>query len=209
VYIAIEGWEASGKTTQTRLLAARLREHCGTEVADTRAPGGSPLAERLRELLICYDDGIAPKPEYLMFAACAALHAAAVREALERGAHVVTDRCPITSAIAYQGFGRGFGREIASTGYRWAADGLRPDITVCLHQPWKSALARFCVRHVIDGGDRIESDGIEFHRRVHNGYSVLSEEGSRSARWATVDASSCIDDVAEAVWSAVVGRLTV
>src|SRR5919199_6602733 len=150
MFITFEGLDGSGKTTQAELLAAKIRE-TGREVVTTREPGGTPLGEELRGVLLNYE--ASPWAEAALFAAARAeLVARLIAPALERGAVVVCDRY-IDSSLAYQGIGRGLGVDRVLELNLPAIHGHLPDRTyLLLLDPDESA------RRVGDDGDRIERE---------------------------------------------------
>jgi dTMP kinase len=166
-FIAFEGIDGSGKSTQAHLLAATLRNR-GISVRETREPGGTPLGERIRELLLGEGHGaVADATEVYLFAAARAqLVAEVIRPALARGEWVVCDRF-LDSSLAYQGAGRGLGIEAVLAANALALDDCLPDVTVVIDVP----LATACVRRGV--GDRIESAADGFHARVADGYRRL------------------------------------
>ncbi|MGD9796863.1 MAG: dTMP kinase [Acidimicrobiia bacterium] len=195
-FIAFEGGEACGKSTQSALLAARL----GAVL--TREPGGTQLGERLRSLLLerasVGGGAVVPRAEALLMAAARAQHVAEViRPALAAGRHVVTDRFT-GSSLAYQGAGRGLGVAAVAAISRFATDGLEPDRTVLLVVPAAAVADRLARREQ----DRIEAAGDDFHARVDEAYRALAEA---DASWVVVDASGSVDEVAAAVWAAIGG----
>jgi dTMP kinase len=169
-FLALEGGEGVGKSTQARMLADWLRAK-GHEVVSTFEPGGTPVGQRLRsELLGVRTDGASPsaRAEALLFAADRAEHVATViRPALARGAVVVSDRY-VDSSIAYQGAGRELEPGDVARISRWATDGLRPDLTVLLDISPEVALQR------LDSHDRLESESIDFHDRVRAHFLSLA-----------------------------------
>ena len=194
-FIAFEGGEASGKSTQARLLAADL------DAVLTREPGGTTVGERIRALFLDTEVVLDPRAEALLVAADRAQHVAeVVRPALETGRHVVTDRY-IGSSLAYQGFGRGLGLDDVRQLSDWATGGLWPDLVVLLAVPAEVASARLGAR----GLDRMESAGADFHRRVAEGFAALA--AADRDRWIVVDGSPSVDEVAAAVRAAVRDRL--
>lgn len=175
VFIALEGVEGSGKSTQTRLLAEWLAARDIPHVV-TREPGGTDVGERARRILL-EADAVEPRAELLlMLAARAALVEAVVRPALEAGAVVVTDRWAL-STLAYQGHGRGLPLSEVAAMNAFATGGLAPDLTVVLDVDLEVGVARLAER----GGeaDRFEREGRVFHERVAGGYHALvtSEPG--------------------------------
>jgi dTMP kinase len=170
VFIALEGGEGAGKTTQARLLAIWLRDQ-GFDVIMTREPGSTKMGMRLRALLLDkQSSGLSSRAETLLYAADRAQHIAEViQPALQRGAIVVTDRY-VDSSLAYQGAGRELKvSEIADVN-RWATSGLVPDLTIVLDVPANVGLSRFA-----SPADRIESEPREFHERVRRGFRALAE----------------------------------
>jgi dTMP kinase len=193
-FIAFEGGEACGKSTQAARLAGRL----GAVL--TREPGGTPLGARLRAVLLDPATRLVDRAEALLMAADRAQHVAEViRPELAAGRHVVTDRYA-GSSLAYQGFGRGLPVDEVRRLSEWAIDGLWPDLTVLLDVPLEQAARRQA------GGspDRLESAGDAFHRRVAEGFRTLAA-GDRD-RWVVVDGTLGIDEVEAVIWTEVTAR---
>src|SRR5262245_20168716 len=194
-FIVFEGGEASGKSTQSARLAERLGP------VHTREPGGTEIGSALRDLLLdARTLGLSDRAEALLMTADRAQHVAeVVRPALAAGRHVVSDRY-VGSTLAYQGYGRGLPvfelRRISA----WAANELWPDLIIMLDVPRSVAADR--TRHA---PDRMEAAGEVFHDRVLRGYQALA--AADQARWAVVDGTAPVDEVAEAVWEAVTTRL--
>jgi dTMP kinase len=191
-FIALEGGEAVGKSTQAALLA----EHLGAVL--TREPGGTAIGEALRRLLL---DPLLPRPtataETLLMLAARAQHVAEVIEpALAKGHDVVCDRYS-GSTLAYQGYGRGL--DLGELGWldRWATGGRQPDLVILLDLPVEVALKR----RGMGPPDRFESEGPEFWERVRRGFLRLAENDRQ--RWRTVDASGSVEEVAAAIRKAV------
>lgn len=193
--IAFEGGEACGKSTQ----AARLAERLGAVL--TREPGGTPVGERVREVLL--DPSVAwidDRAEALLMAAARAQHVAEViAPALGAGRHVVTDRFS-HSSIAYQGYGRGLDIGEVTQLSEWASSGRWPDLVVLLDVDPEVAEARRSRQR-----DRLEGAGADFHRRVRAGFLALAAADPQ--RWVVVDGATPVDDVAAAVVEAVASRL--
>jgi len=195
-FIAFEGGEAAGKSTQSERLAARLG------AVRTREPGGTPLGLAIRQQFLDPATGdLDPRTEALLMAADRAQHVASViRPALSAGRHVVTDRY-LYSSIAYQAHGRGLDPAGVELLNRWATDGLLPDLVVLLDLAVDIARAR-----VADGApDRLEAEDVGFHERVRVGFRAQADADPR--RWVVVDASGAPDDIAAEVWAAVAERL--
>ena len=195
-FIAFEGGEAAGKSTQ----AARLVERLGA--VRTREPGGTAFGEAIRALFLDPATGaLDPRTEALLMAADRAQHVATVvRPALEGGRHVVTDRY-LYSSVAYQAHARGLDPAEVRDLSLWATAGLEPDIVVFLDVPVEVARER--VAHVAP--DRLESETADFHERVRAGFRAQADADPH--RWVVVDATGAPDDVWEVVWAAVAERL--
>ena len=193
LFVSFEGVDRAGKTTQLRLLAERLGEK--HEVVVTREPGGTPVAEAIRVLLLADDIEMSARCEALLFAAARADHVEqTIRPALERGAIVLTDRF-LDSSLAYQGVARGLGVEQIESFNMWATEGLLPDVTVMLDLPIGTSALRE------GSSDRMENEGQLFQARVRRGLLDLAHRNPK--RHAVIDASSSIEDVAEHVWAAI------
>jgi dTMP kinase len=192
-FLAFEGGEASGKSTQSARLAARL------DAVLTREPGGTAVGARMRGVLLDPGTQLADRAEALLMAADRAQHVAEVVEpALDSGRHVVTDRYA-GSSLAYQGFGRGLPLDEVRMLSEWASGGLWPDVTLLLDVPFELAAARQTGRP-----DRLEAAGDDFHCRVGEGFRALARQHRDS--WAVVDGTLGPDEVEERVWAAVVER---
>lgn len=194
-FIAFEGGEACGKSTQSALLAAAL------DAVLTREPGGTTIGAQLRAVLLDPSTiGLSDRAEALLMAADRAQHVAeVVAPALAAGRHVVTDRFA-GSSIAYQGFGRGLPVEEIRTLSLWATDGLWPDLIILLDVPEAEADRRLGTSR-----DRMEAEPAAFHAAVIDGFRA--QAAAEPDRWVVVDGSQSIEDVATAVSAAVVERL--
>lgn len=195
-FIAFEGGEAAGKSTQAARLAERIA------ATRTREPGGTPLGAAIRQLFLDPATGdLDARAEALLMAADRAQHVREViRPALDAGRHVVSDRY-LYSSIAYQAHGRGLDPGVVGLLNRWATDGLQPDLVVLLDVPVDVARAR--VAGVAP--DRLESEDVGFHERVRSGFHA--QAAADTARWAVVDGTGDPEAIAEAVWAAVTDRL--
>jgi dTMP kinase len=182
LFIAFEGGEGAGKTTQARMLAIWLREQ-GFDVVATREPGATKVGMRLRALLLdTAHAGMSPRAEALMYAADRAEHVASViSPALARGAVVITDRY-IDSSLAYQGAARGLRTEDVAWLSRWATGGLVPDLTILLDLPPQAGLGRRA-----RSADRLEAEPSEFHERVRAGF--LAQARAEPERYLVLDAT--------------------
>jgi dTMP kinase len=194
-FIALEGGEGCGKSTQ----AQRLADHLGARL--TREPGGTPAGERLRDIVLDPATGeLDFRAEVLLIAAARADHVARViRPALEGGEDVVTDRY-VASSLAYQGHGRRLGVEDVARINEWATGGLKPDLTILLDVPEDVAAQRMDTDL-----DRLEAVGDGFHERVADGYRALAAADPDA--WAVVDGAGTVDEVFTRVLAAVQDRL--
>ncbi len=195
LFVALEGGEGTGKSTQARLLGAHLT-HRGHEVLVTHEPGGTPPGLAIRSILLDPATGhLAPRAEALLYAADRAHHVACVvRPALARGVTVVTDRY-IDSSLAYQGAGRTLARSEVEQLSRWATEGLLPDLTVLLDLDPAVGLVR------AGHPDRLEAEPLDFHQRVRAEFLDLA--AAAPARYAVIDADQDPEQVAAAVRTAV------
>jgi len=194
--VAFEGGEASGKSTQATMLAARL----GAVL--TREPGGTLIGGHIRALVLDpAHAAIDPRTEALLLVADRAQHVREVVEpALVAGRHVVSDRFS-GSTLAYQGYGQGLDRSELSWLSTWASGGLEPDVVVLLDVDTSAAAGRQAGQAL----DRLESRRSDFHDRVRTGYRALA--AADPERWIVVDGSASADEVATRVWDAVSRRL--
>lgn len=192
LFIAFEGGDGAGKSTQSRLLGQWLLER-GVVVQHTREPGGTTLGRALRELVLHGEDGsVTPRAEALIFAADRAHHVATVvRPALERGEVVLTDRF-LDSSVAYQGAARALGHAEVRDLSLWAVEGLVPDLTVLLDVSATVGRDRRGVVH-----DRLEREADEFHERVQRGFLDLA--AASPERYLVLDARGEVQDLADAV----------
>ncbi|CAL9467364.1 dTMP kinase [Streptomyces sp. enrichment culture] len=180
-FIALEGGDGAGKSTQAEALADWIRSK-GHEVVLTREPGATPVGKRLRSILLDVSSaGLSHRAEALLYAADRAEHIdTVVRPALERGAVVISDRY-IDSSVAYQGAGRDLSPTEIARINRWATNGLVPHLTVLLDVAPETARERFT-----EAPDRLESEPAEFHARVRAGFLTLA--AADPGRYLVVDA---------------------
>lgn len=194
-FITLEGLEGTGKSTHGPALAEILTQR-GLEVLYTREPGGTPIGERIRGVLL--DDAhreMAAETEMLLFAASRAQFVReVVRPALDRGATVLSDRY-VDASLAYQGYGRGLDVAVVRWVNEVATGGLLPDLTILLDVDPAEGLAR--ARAGKGGGagrgDRLEQEELAFYQRVREGFLRLAAESPH--RFAVVDASGAVEAV--------------
>jgi dTMP kinase len=204
-FVTLEGPDGAGKTTQARRLRDQAVE-AGFEVVLTREPGGTPVGEQIRDLLLDSDRhrGITrldARTDALLFnAARRQLVAEVIRPAIDRATLVISTRFA-DSTLAYQGYGGRLPLDELRAMEHFATDGLKPDLTVLLDVPVEVGLARKSGAEV----NRFESDyDVEFHRRVRDGFLALAAD--EPDRFVVVDASQSPDEVAAAVLAAA-GRI--
>ena len=192
LFIAFEGGEGAGKTTQARLTAIWLREQ-GYDVVATHEPGATKIGMRLRALLLdTAQGGMSAHTEALLYAADRAEHVAQVIDpALERGAVVITDRY-IDSSLAYQGAGRGLPSEDIARLNSWATEGRAPDLTVLLDIDPEMGLRRRA-----RSADRLEAEPVDFHRRVRAGFLDLAH--AAPDRYLVLDANLPFDEIGQRI----------
>lgn len=183
-FITVEGIEGVGKSTNIDFLSGLIEKE-GIEVVRTREPGGTPMAERIRGLLLEHgEESLPDTAELLLFFAARSLHVTnTIRPALEAGKWVVCDRFTDASR-AYQGDGRGLEMDRINTLARWVQEGLEPDVTLLLDAPADIGMGRAEERGATD---RLESEQISFYERVREGYLRLAR--SEPERFAIIDAS--------------------
>lgn len=190
LFITLEGPEGAGKSTNREYLAERLRSH-GVDVVLTREPGGTPLAERIRELLLAPSDETmdADTELLLVFAARAQHLAGVIRPALARGAVVLCDRFT-DATYAYQGGGRGLSVERIAALEDFVQGDLRPDLTLVFDLPVEIGLSRAAARGRLD---RFEQEGRAFFEAVRTTY--LNRAAAAPERYRRVDAALPLDQV--------------
>jgi dTMP kinase len=194
MFITFEGIEGSGKTTQQRRLAEHLRAR-GRTVIVTKEPGGTPLADRIRAILLDSANVIDPIAEVFLFAASRRQHTTEVIEpALGRGEVVLCDRYA-DSTLAYQGFGRLIDLDRLRTLNEWATDALVPHVTLLFDLPEETGLGRANSRNATATQDegRFEAEDLRFHRRVREGYLAMAV--AEPDRFRVIDANGSVEDV--------------
>ena len=202
-FVVLEGLDGVGKSTQVALLAAWL-EAVRVPHLLVREPGGTPLGEAIRELVLSTDLDVGAESEMLlMLAARAALVRGVVKPALAAGKLVVADRFAL-STLAYQAYGRGLDPARVRPALDIATGGLRPDLYVVLDLPLEDSAARR--RGNATGPDRIEREGESFRRKVRDAYLELAEA---DAGIALIDARGTAQEVHERIRAVLLARVPV
>ena len=194
MFVTFEGIEGSGKTTQQRRLAEHLRAR-GRTVVTTKEPGGTPLADRIRAILLDSASTIDPIAEVFLFAASRRQHTTEVIEpALARGEVVLCDRYA-DSTLAYQGFGRLIELDRLRALNEWATDALVPRLTLLFDLPEEVGLTRARSRNAVATADegRFEAEDLRFHRRVREGYLAMAV--AEAPRYAVINGEGTADEV--------------
>ncbi|MDG6078183.1 dTMP kinase [Erythrobacter litoralis] len=199
-FIALEGGEGAGKSTQARLLASALRE-CGIEVDATREPGGTPGAEAIRQLILDPPgEGWGAPSEALLFAAARADHVEKrIRPALARGTWIVSDRF-LDSSRAYQGFALSIGDEAVRTLHKIGSQDLLPDLTIVLAAEEATSSLRLRQRDG-DTSDAIGGRGREYHEAVNRAFLNFAER--EPSRFAVISGEGGVEGVHRRVMDAV------
>lgn len=204
-FITLEGGEGAGKSTQARLLAERLR-NLGYECVVTREPGGSPVAEALREVIL---SGVAaplgPSAETVLFTAARIVHMAqTIMPALARGAFVVCDRFTDSTRV-YQGALGKVDPKLIEAMEEIAVRDRGPDLTLMLDLPAKTGLARAAARRADGAVDRFEAEGLAYHEGLRSAFLAIAR--AEPGRCRVVDAAQGPEEVAASIWAAVEDRL--
>ncbi len=199
LFITFEGPDGSGKSTQARMLAQRLRGE-GRTVLESVEPGGTPIGQQIRRILLDPANGeLAPLAELLlMFAARAQNVEQWILPALAEGKIVISDRFT-DSSMAYQGAGRGLGRETVLDLDRIACHGLVPDLTICVDIDSETGLARAAGRGSSE--TRLEEQAIEFHRKAREAYHELARREPQ--RFRLIDGRGTPEAIAATIWEQV------
>jgi dTMP kinase len=196
LFVTFEGPDGSGKSTQSRMLAERLRSE-GRTVLESVEPGGTPIGQQIRRILLdpANQDLTAVAELLLMFAARAQNVEQWILPALDQGKIVISDRFT-DSSIAYQGAGRGLGRDTVLELDRIACHGLIPDITLCIDIDTETGLARALARGGLE--TRLEEQAIEFHHKVRDAYCELAQREPH--RFRLIDGRGTPEAIAAKVW---------
>ncbi len=207
-FITFEGIEGCGKSTQVRLAAERL-SRTGHEVVVTREPGGCPIADAIRAILLdARNSAMVPMTELLLYAAARAQHIAEVVEpALASGKIVLCDRFT-DSTLTYQGFGRKLDRELIAQLNTLAAGSIKPDMTLLFDCPVETGLARAMARINANSAareERFEQESLLFHERIRDGF--LSLAAAEPSRFVVLDGSRSIGEIETMVTESILMRL--
>ena len=202
MFITLEGPEGSGKSTQIKRLAKHL-ELMGYPVVTTREPGGTPIGDQIRQVLVRMENKeLHPRTEILLFlAARAQLVEQLIKPALQDGKIILCDRYG-DSTLAYQGYGHGLDLEKLRQMLDFATDHLKPDLTILLDLDVKTGLMR---KKAEDEWNRLDAYEVLFHERVREGYLQLARE--EPERWRIVDASQSIEAVQEDLFRIILDAL--
>ncbi len=202
LFLTFEGMDGSGKTTQIRLLAERLRAH-GRDVLETAEPGGTRIGAAIRRILLdSANQELGPTAEMLLYFACRAQNVDEwITPALGAGKIVISDRFT-DSTLVYQGCGRNLGAETVLTLDRIACRGLVPDLTLLIDIDAETSLARAHARNASEtSSDRMDEQSLDFHRRVYQAYHALAAREPDRVR--IIDGRAAIQPIAEEIWKAV------
>jgi dTMP kinase len=203
IFITFEGMDGSGKSTQMRRLATRLRS-LGRTVIETVEPGGPPIAMKIRRILLdSANQDLSPAAELLLYFASRAQNVdQVIRPALERGEIVLSDRFT-DSSLVYQGFGRGLGADAVKDLERVACRGLKPDLTILVDVDAEASLARARARNEAEPHceTRMDDQSLDFHREVWRAYHALAE--AEPNRVKIVNGRAGIDEIERDVWNVV------
>ena len=200
LFVTFEGPDGSGKSTQLRLLAARLREH-GLPVLESSEPGGTPIGLQIRRVLLDPSNAeLCPTAELLlMFAARAQNVEQWILPALREGKVVLSDRFT-DSTLVYQGAGRALGEAVVREVDRIACHGLAPDLTLCIDITTELGLERAFARNAASASQesRMDEQAVEFHRKARAAYHALAEK--EPGRVKLIDGGRHREDIAQDVW---------
>jgi dTMP kinase len=203
LFISFEGLDGSGKTTQMRRLAKRLRAR-GHVVLETVEPGGTEIGGKIRQVLLdAANQELSPIAELLLYFASRAQNVdERIGPALRRGEIVLADRFT-DSTLVYQGCGRGLGAETVLALDRIACRGLKPDLTLLVDIDVETSLARARARNAAQpaGETRMDEQSLEFHRKVYEAYQALA--AGEPERIRRIDGRAAIEEIELAIWDMV------
>lgn len=199
LFISIEGPDGAGKTSVITSLVPKLENYLNQKVVQTREPGGSPIAEKIRDLILDVNHSeMDDRTEALLYAASRRQHLVEkIIPALDRGQIVLCDRF-VDSSLAYQGFGREIGMDNIWMINKFAIESVMPDITIYLDVEARIGLNRIADKNSNREKDRLELEDISFHDQVRQGYSnIISQQPDRFIK---IDANQSQADVQENAW---------
>ena len=211
IFLTLEGGEGCGKSTQLERVAAALRTASGREVVTARSPGGTAVAEKIRDLLKSREPGedLLPETELMLSGAChAQMCEHMIRPVLERGGIVISDRFT-DSTLVYQGCARRIDPETVRRVNEFVCRGIRPDLVLVLDIPVELGLRRATGRSgtAATQNDRFDSESTAFHTAVRNGFLELAR--LEPERFAVIDASTSIEQVTQSILEAIHARLAI
>ncbi|MBR4673412.1 MAG: dTMP kinase [Victivallales bacterium] len=194
LFITFEGMDCSGKTTQMERLASWLRQR-GRDVLCTREPGGTPMAESIRSLLLSRNNGetVTPEAELLLFGAARAQHVANVIAPFVNGGGIVLCDRFYDSTTAYQGYARGLDLDFIKELNCFCCGTCTPDLTFLFELPLKESRRRLAARLGGEAPDRLEEEDNRFHQAVHDGFLKIAELSPE--RIVVIDALKSMDEV--------------
>ena len=204
-FITFEGGEGTGKSTQAKLLVARLKT-IGIDALLTREPGGSPGAEAVRHVLLSgAAKPLGPYAEAILFAAARDDHVrSTIKPALEQGTWIISDRFADSTRV-YQGVLTNIDPKLIRRLERITTGDTQPELTFILDLPAEIGLARAAKRRGSAGSDRFEAEGLAFHKKLRQAYLELAEQEPK--RCAVIDASAEMTKIANVIWAFVNARL--
>ena len=201
LFVTFEGADATGKTTQIKMLAKAL-EDIGVATVVTREPGGTDVAEKIRSLLLDKEMKLSAKTELLLYLAARTEHVEnVIRPALQQGKIVICDRF-LDSTIAYQGFARGFAVEVVDSLNSFATDGLLPDVTFLLDAQPELLEQRLCTR---GEQNRLDAESTLFKAKVREGFLALQQQHPKRIK--LVEAARLPEQIHAEVWTILESKL--
>lgn len=200
IFITFEGPDGAGKTSVIEEIVPRLRDAVMMDVVETREPGGIPIAEQIRNIVLDNKNAMLDdRTEALLYAAARRQHLVEkINPALSAGKLVICDRF-VDSSLAYQGKGRRIGMDEVARLNEFVTEGITPDLTLYLDIDAETGMER--IGKNLHHFDRLETAGIEFHQRVRHGYLELAQKYPE--RIVTIDAKQSLDQVIEDCYFAI------
>ncbi len=193
-FITFEGTDGAGKTTILNMVLDYLKEEMGDKLVTSREPGGNPIAESIREVILDRKNvDMDKRTEALLYAAARRQNIEqTVKPAIAENKLVICDRY-LDSSIAYQGGGREIGEDAINEMNQFATEGFLPDLTIYFNLPVEEGLKRIAKNRAEDEVDRLDVETIDFHNRVHAAYQRLAKANPKRIK--SVDATQSIDAV--------------